>query len=286
MATTALPRPSLPPTAPLPSIPVPKTRKSSLSSNPSTPSPANTGLPLPSRSPSGLSPLSPRPALVPHHVATSSLPKLPTLGPSPAPHQSNRHLRKTISIGSFPQPPRPGPRTSSQASSPVSTCTSPNSPAPTSSLPKTPNTSRRAVSQGTLIKRPPRTSSRVNQVRSFTGATSLLDGANGKSVSLLSLPSPPSSRATSAQGSYETGEEDMEERMRGRVRSMDDVRSEADRQGKDTKGNVLVSVRVRPDVPSNEASKSELEWMVDGRRSLISYRGKEGGEYVYGKLVM
>jgi centromeric protein E len=65
---------------------------------------------------------------------------------------------------------------------------------------------------------------------------------------------------------------------------MDDVRSEADKQGKDTKGNVIVSVRVRPDVATNEGNKSELEWMVDGRRSLISYRGKEGGEYYYGGL--
>jgi centromeric protein E len=66
---------------------------------------------------------------------------------------------------------------------------------------------------------------------------------------------------------------------------MDDVKSEADKQGKDSKGNVIVSVRVRPDVATNDANghKTELEWMVDGRRSLISYRGKEGGEYLYGE---
>jgi centromeric protein E len=64
--------------------------------------------------------------------------------------------------------------------------------------------------------------------------------------------------------------------------SFDDLKSEGDKLGKDGKGNVLVSVRVRPDCAGNEGSKSDLEWMVDGRRSLISYRGREGGEYVYG----
>lgn len=63
---------------------------------------------------------------------------------------------------------------------------------------------------------------------------------------------------------------------------MDDSKSEPDKPGKDGKGNVIVSVRVRPDVASNEGQKTDLEWMVDGRRSLISYRGREGGEYLYG----
>jgi centromeric protein E len=70
---------------------------------------------------------------------------------------------------------------------------------------------------------------------------------------------------------------------RGRQLSVDDTKSEPEKYGKDGKGNVIVSVRVRPDVASNEGSKSDLEWMVDGRRSLISYRGREGGEYTYGK---
>lgn len=56
-----------------------------------------------------------------------------------------------------------------------------------------------------------------------------------------------------------------------------------DKHGKDGKGNVLVSVRVRPDQQSNETAKSELEWMVDGRRASIGYRGREGGEYSYGR---
>lgn len=52
---------------------------------------------------------------------------------------------------------------------------------------------------------------------------------------------------------------------------------------KDGKGNVIVSVRVRPDVGAKD-SKQEQEWDVDNKRALISYRGREGGDYTYGKV--
>jgi hypothetical protein len=49
------------------------------------------------------------------------------------------------------------------------------------------------------------------------------------------------------------------------------------------KGNVIVSVRVRPDAGANgQSTKTDGEWMVDGRRSLVAYKGKEGGDYYYG----
>ncbi len=51
---------------------------------------------------------------------------------------------------------------------------------------------------------------------------------------------------------------------------------------KESKGNVIVSVRVRPDAGGNGDARAEGEWLVDGRRSLISYRGREGGDYYYG----
>ena len=48
------------------------------------------------------------------------------------------------------------------------------------------------------------------------------------------------------------------------------------------KGNVIISVRVRPE-PSNEGGNAGAgEWMVDGRQSLVAYRGREGGDYIYG----
>jgi hypothetical protein len=37
---------------------------------------------------------------------------------------------------------------------------------------------------------------------------------------------------------------------------------------------------VRPDT---NGGKSDGDWGVDGRKALVSYRGKEGGDYYYGK---
>jgi len=77
-----------------------------------------------------------------------------------------------------------------------------------------------------------------------------------------------------------TFEEDMQER--GRLKSQDTVTENKRNSGmKDNKGNVLVSVRVRPDAGGNDSRGADGEWMVDGRRSLISYNGREGGEYKY-----
>lgn len=55
-------------------------------------------------------------------------------------------------------------------------------------------------------------------------------------------------------------------------------------KGQESKGNVIVSVRVRPDAAASDNSKTDGEWMVDGRRSLVAYRGKEGGDYYYGEM--
>ncbi|TKA79912.1 hypothetical protein B0A49_00988 [Cryomyces minteri] len=47
------------------------------------------------------------------------------------------------------------------------------------------------------------------------------------------------------------------------------------------RGNVVVSVRVRPDAAASDGGQSDGEWMVDGRRSLVAYKGREGGDYYY-----
>jgi centromeric protein E len=70
---------------------------------------------------------------------------------------------------------------------------------------------------------------------------------------------------------------------RGREKSMDSKRN-SDTAKDSGKGNVIVSVRVRPDSGGGEHNSEDGEWMVDGRRSLISYRGKEGGDHIYGML--
>lgn len=112
-------------------------------------------------------------------------------------------------------------------------------------------------------------------------------GGARHSESLLSLPSPPHSRSSSAEGaregdmiSYEDGAEDGG--RRGRSRNSDKTADSKDAAGgKDAKGNVIVSVRVRPDSAANDDTKMDGEWLVDGRRSLISYRGREGGDHRY-----
>ena len=50
------------------------------------------------------------------------------------------------------------------------------------------------------------------------------------------------------------------------------------------KGNVVVSVRVKPEGAANENNQASGEWMIDGRQSLVSYRGREGGDYYYGRV--
>lgn len=55
---------------------------------------------------------------------------------------------------------------------------------------------------------------------------------------------------------------------------------------KDARGNVIVSVRVRPDVSEGEGTITAKDWTIDSRRSLISYKAGEGGDYRYGRHTM
>ena len=102
----------------------------------------------------------------------------------------------------------------------------------------------------------------------------------------MSLPSPPLSRNSSAGGSYSTNAtnfEDIDEiPHRGREEVKEGSEAGSGSDVKEIKGNVLVSVRVRPDEGGDH--KSEGEWMVDGRRSLVAFQGREGGNYYYGEL--
>jgi len=113
-------------------------------------------------------------------------------------------------------------------------------------------------------------------------------GANG-SEDLLSIPSPPHSRPSSSHGSAYTDAtqfEDVEEDPAHMAKKKDsDSVSISGKSiaAKEAKGNVIVSVRVRPDTGGADAANVTGEWMVDGRRSLISLKGGEGGEYRYGK---
>lgn len=89
--------------------------------------------------------------------------------------------------------------------------------------------------------------------------------------------SPVHSRSSSAQGSCSTSATTFEETEDATSTS------KVNSKQKESKGNVIVSVRVRPDQSGGETPRSHGEWSVDGRQCLISYRGKEGGDYYYGK---
>ncbi|KAF4782181.1 kinesin motor domain-containing protein [Colletotrichum scovillei] len=262
MAT--LPRPARPsngpPTMALPALPVPKTRKSTggipttASRAPSTPN-SKSGLRAPSAG--FLPPTTPAP--------TSALPQPRTA--SAMSNSSVRTLRKTVSINSFPQPPRGDNRISSLPPSPLGADSSRNST---------------RKSKGSVAS----TYSQSN------GAPSLLNNsAEGKSISsasvrmsdgLISISSPPQSRSSSAQDSYSTSATTYDDPIDGMAaKSSSDGSSDKRGSKLDGKGNVIVSVRVRPDASGNENTKAEGEWMVDGRKSLVAYRGKEGGDYFY-----
>lgn len=121
------------------------------------------------------------------------------------------------------------------------------------------------------------------------GTPSLLNGSGeGKSVArggstrlsdgLISVSSLPQSRSSSAQDSYSTSATTYDENDATVQKSGVDAK----RLSKpDHKGNVLVSVRVRPDAGGKDQGP-DGEWMVDGRKALIAFGGKEGGDYFYG----
>ena len=123
---------------------------------------------------------------------------------------------------------------------------------------------------------------------------SLLNGSGeGKSIrmsdGLISVGSPTPSRSSSAQDSYSTSATTYDEPMETQNHQPEagaSASSSADSEKRSSKsegkGNVVVSVRVRPDTSGKEQNP-EGEWMVDGRKSLISYKGKEGGDHTYGK---
>ncbi|KAI5304493.1 hypothetical protein KEM55_000046, partial [Ascosphaera atra] len=60
-----------------------------------------------------------------------------------------------------------------------------------------------------------------------------------------------------------------------------EMKTSKEKSKKESKGNVLVSVRVRPESGKAELARLEGEWYVDGRKSFVSYRGKDGGDYHY-----
>ncbi|KAK4070405.1 kinesin-like protein [Trichoderma camerunense] len=181
--------------------------------------------------------------------ANGAVPPMPKAG----------QLRKAVSINSFPKPPKGDNRFGSMPSSPLA-----------------------GGDKARSTRKPKSARDSVASSNTPTPTPSLLNGsAEGKFISsvrmsdgVISVSSPPHSRSSSAQGSYSTSATTYED-------SADASGSASEKRAStgEIKGNVIVSVRVRPDATND--NHADGEWMVDGRRSLIGYKGKEGGDYYY-----
>ncbi|KAI0468691.1 kinesin-domain-containing protein [Xylaria cf. heliscus] len=253
MATT-LPRlrgSNDPPTGALPALPRPKSRKSTggIASPTRTLGTPRSGLRTPSAaSMHGGAPLSPAP--------TGSLP----VPRGPGVNSAGRSIRKTVSINSFPQPPS---RSGSVPPSPLSGAVTP---------------ARRARTPQLTSKGSHQSTSMPSLLNGGGEGKSLLGGAGTRhSDGLISIASPPQSRSSSAQGSCSTSATTYDDPSESNGFGLKEKRSS---KGLDGKGNVIVSIRVRPDAGGSNG-QTEGEWMVDGRKSLVAYRGREGGDYYY-----
>lgn len=292
MTTTALPRPPrpsiAPPTGPLPSLPVAKSRVSSVGPAPRTSTASLLPSPTVASRAVSSSALPQRPSPKGHTNSASNVPTLTATEALAGPLPPGKSLRKTVSIGAFPQPPKYVGRSTSHPPSPLSASSTPNG----ETLDQRISASTKATpSRQGSIKRiaPPRVSNiggRGLLAKSPLTPPSFLNGS-GESASVangahLSLPSPPQSRNSSAQGSYATSATTIEdigdEETRGRL---DGSSTDNNAPLKDGKGNVIVSVRVRPDFGARD-KQQELEWEINNKRALVSYKGREGGDYIYG----
>ena len=275
-----------PPTSALPQLPVSKLRTPSATTSATATSP-KLGLRTPSKI---IKPAS----LTASH--TTSSPNVPTLrsnsialnsdqsGDPPA----EKEVRRSVSIANFPQPPKV--RRTGVESKYSTASSSPSRGAD--------NGETRRGSLGVKTLKTRASADILGRSYSTASTPSLLNGSGeGKAVSsgqgmrvlndMTSPRSPPQSRSSSAQESYSTSATTFEEteEKRGREEGHIDEgvkKRQSGRTEKVGKGNVLVSVRVRPDAGGDKTSGKD--WLVDGRRSLVAYRGREGGDYYYGML--
>jgi len=181
-------------------------------------------------------------------------------------NSAGKTIRKVVSINSFPQPPRGEGRIASMPPSPLSASIAARKS-------KTPTTPTYQFSNSTP--------SLLNGTGEGKSVARLIGTRN--SDGLISVSSPPQSRSSSAQDSYSTSATQYEDLIEG-SQLKGEASSSGNRSSKlDGKGNVIVSVRVRPDAAAND--RHEGDWMVDPKKSLIAYHGKEGGDYYYGQYL-
>ena len=235
-----------------------------------------------------------------HPVSSPTIPTLRSTSSSQAQDQAEgstteKEIRRSVSIANFPQPPkvrRTGldSKYSTATHSLISEATAQSnadSPTRVGSL-RIKRLKTKASTDG------------FGQMYSGGSTPTLLNGSgDGKAISgvskvrmsndFASLRSPPHSRSSSAQESYSTSAttfEDTDERRAKEEhvsRRNGSKRRGSGRREHESKGNVTVSVRVRPDAGAEKSSGKD--WMVDSRQSLVAYRGREGGDYYYGKPI-
>ena len=291
---SGLPQPALPPpTSALPQLPVSKIRTPSIAQDASSrlPSASSTPSKLALRAPSKIN----KPSPLPTASYAASSPNIPTLrstSTAPSSHygdavSAEKELRRSVSIANFPQPPKVR-RTGIESKNSSATAS------PTSeTAPRRHSGESRKSSLRVKKLKPAASTDMLSQMYSGGQIPSLLNGSgDGKAVQSArkrgsnDQDSPLHSRSSSAQGSYSTSATTFDEE-RGREEGGHDVedgnrRRDSGKKEKEGKGNVIVSVRVRPDAGGDKTSGKD--WMVDGRQALIGYRGREGGDYYYGKL--
>ncbi|KAK8177234.1 kinesin motor domain-containing protein [Phyllosticta citrichinensis] len=179
----------------------------------------------------------------------------------PAPPQQSKTLRKTTSVGAFPQPPKGPSRTNSNGPSPSSAAA-----ASVASLPDGLPTNRRSSS--TSLSVPNGDTTMRTRSASAKSRQSLLRSPHAMST--------PETRTPSAQGSQSQSVDTPTNDGSG---AHDAGQDSADKSSSETKGNVVVSVRVRPQAGTAD-DVNHGDWELDGRRGAITYSGKEGGQFV------
>ncbi|KAJ5946229.1 hypothetical protein N7454_003068 [Penicillium verhagenii] len=238
-STSALPqlsRPAAnPPTVALPPLPNPKPRKSTPAAG-ETPRSASPYQQLSKlRTPSSPKPSSARSPLSTSN-STSNLSTIRSASSGRAPGSPDKALRRTISIASFPQPPKAGGSRPSTASS-------------MSGITATPV-------GGVKPKRSSRLSTGTTSSYRSSKTPSLLNGSgDGNSIMAVARDpdgSPGHSRSSSAQGSS----------CSTSATTFEDAEDSKSTKPKEIKGNVIVSVRVRPDI--NQGARPQ-ETMESGR---------------------
>ncbi|KAI9818166.1 MAG: hypothetical protein M1827_000791 [Pycnora praestabilis] len=231
-----------------------------------------------------------------HAKSTTSVPTLCTTSKHPpsGAQAGEKNLRRTISITAFPQPPRGSSQIASLYPSVLSGGAIPASPiarrdTPQQNRPVTTGGSLRLKRPKTLGSNPTQISNGIDSSAAKSGKSKSMFGGSDTRVSdgYLSLPSPPQSRSSSAGGSHSTNSTAFEDlRDSSTARGREDLHGTVNggrrhSKSEEPKGNVIVSVRVRPNAGAGEDTKAEGDWIIDRRRALISFRGREGGDCFY-----